>query len=644
MAVIRVFGKHAGGWGRKRKVSRTARKRKSSSGNKKKTVIHKNPTSGQYPGLAASGSCAALDSANHVVHPTVVRANLPFKRRVNEVRRAATKAKRAAKSTLGRPHKKAGHSKRALEVSGKREHAGGKRNEKVGRRDRPDLSILSPVDSENSGLEVVDTVATHSNGATTVHATAIVAIPSASAMKPKQKESLSSRFSIISFKTFRPKSLSPDKYKITIIDKRRAKSSDKRSKSKTKKQDQRSRSPDKKKRENENKFAVPENGDKPRRNRSPSKRTTMEDERRRPRHKVPSSRSPDKSRRQTLPSSDVKQYRMKCSDKPKLPTNEGNWLIQKFLADEERIAKPIGEGSFRGSVTSMNALINGSCNGSPTPSHIRHGSSRALLHEPITASPVRGIVNEAFLSSPRGARTHSSLRVTKSVSPDDAEINFCSNKYRRSISMEAYNHPPGSPDKRKRHKKDEGVGSDKRRRFSSPEKNANHPILIPRRYEFGDNLHHSHNSASQISSRTGSSHSSGSSHSTSGERGAREKLSVVTATTGGSVVSIMEPTEILETASLHSSGKGILDSGSIHSSSRVMLETASLNSSKGIHDSTSLLSNGRDSGSAHSSSKELPEISSLHSSGKSLLETSSHHSREKISSDAINNSMPKEWS
>ena len=599
--------------------------------------MHKNPVSGQYPGLTPSGSGAALDGANHVVHPTVVRANLPFKRRVNEVRRAATKAKRAAKSTLSRPHKKGAASKRVIHMAGKREQAAGKISDKTGKHPgkRLDPIILSPVDSEASTLEngAFDTVATHSNGTTTVHATTVVAIPSTSVVKPKLKESLSSRFSIISFKTFRPKSLSPDKYKITIIDKRKAKSNDKRSKSKSK-TDQRNLSPEKKKRESDNKCAAPDLGDKSHRNRSPNKRATIEDDRRKPRQKTPSSRSPDKARRQTLPTGDMNQYRLKNLDKHKLPPNEGNWLIQKFLADEEKIAKPIAEGSFRGSITSVNALINGSCNVSPNLSHVRYGSSRALLHDPITASPVRGIINEAFLSSPRGARTHSSLRVTKSVSPDEDVDDFCSatNKYRRSISMEAYNHPPGSPDKRKRPKKDEGLSPDKRRRFSSPEKNANRPVLIPRRYEFGENLQRSHVSASPLSSRTGSSHSSGSSHSTSGDRGTREKLSVVTATTGGSVVSIMEPTEILETASLHSSGKGILDTGSLHSSCRVILETASLNSSnsKGIPDFASSHSNSRESASAHSSSKELPESSSLHSSGKSLLETSSNHSRERI--------------
>ena len=610
IAIVRFLGKRAPNpfAGKRRRVSKSGRRI-----HKKKTIIHDNSqdvTGSQFPGLTPSASGGTLDGANYVVHPTVVRANLPFKRRVNEVRRAATKAKRAAKSTLTRPHKKATGAKRIGEGATKRVgHP--KRGEKAAKKPaKATEPVLSPTDSEQSGL--VDTAATlGANGATTVHTTVTAAIPSTSAaVKSKQKESLSSRLSVISFKTFRPKSLNPDKYKITIIDKRKAKNAPKRSKSKTKKPaDAKSRIPEKSKRDHEGK----EGAERSRRNRSPSKRATMEDERHKGRQKM-SSRSPDKAaRRQTLPNgSDMSKYRLKSADKA---PNEGNWLIQKFLADEERIGQSLAEGSLQGSVTSMNALINGS----PVLSQMRHGSTRALLPDQSMGSPVRGIINEAFVSSPRGARTHSSLRVTKSVSPDEEDV-LCSSPYRRSISMEAYNNSshllPVSPDKRKRSRKDEGASPDKKRRSCSPEKGPK-SNGVPRFYQFGENVTAT-NSVSPLSSRAGSSHSnSDSSYSTSSDRGGKEKLSVVTATTGGSVVSIMEPTEILETASQHSSNK-------------LMLETASLSSSgKGGLETSSLHSNSRDcpdSSSTHS--KGVPETSSLHSSGKNLLETASQNSRE----------------
>ncbi|XP_018015066.1 uncharacterized protein LOC108671972 [Hyalella azteca] len=634
LVIVRVFGKQP--WGRMRKSSRSARKRK-------KTVIHKNPTNGiQYPAMSPAASGAVLDSANFVVHPTVVRTNLPFKRRVNEVRRAATKAKRAAKSTLGRPSRKA--AKRGESAAGKRsdqsaakkgDETGGKRAVCVDRR--AEASTTQASGGASGATTAVATAAVHANGITTVHATSAAAIPSTSA-KPKQKESLSSRFSIINFKSFRPKSLSPDKYKITIIDKRKLKKQI-RSKSAGKKPDPRGLSPEKHRREHETKVASMDLVDHAHRNRSPQKRATMDDDRRQNRYRggAPASRSPNKARRQTLPTADLSRVRGR--DKLQVPSVEGNWLIQKFLADEERIAKPYAEGSFGGSVTSMNALINGSCNGSPVMPRIGYGSSRALLHDSVTASPVRGIVNEAFLSSPRGARTHSSLRVTKSVSPDDVDLVFNSNKYRRSISMEAYSQAAVSPDKRKRPKRDEGSSSDKRRRFSSPEKAKELNVVVPRRYEFGESSHFGRNSASPLSSRAGSTQSSGSTHSTSGDRIPREKLSVVTGTTGGSALSIMEPTEILETASLHSAGKSVLDTASLHSSQRAILETPSLrsSSSKILPDTLSLRSNSRDaaiSGSPASSANCLPDSMSLHSSGKSLLlDNSSHHSREKIPPD-----------
>ncbi|KAB7505749.1 Disintegrin and metalloproteinase domain-containing protein 10 [Armadillidium nasatum] len=422
MAITRLFGRQA-----RRHSSKKNHKKSSSSSKKKKkkskTIIHKSGTGSAGQFLTTANVNANNEGANHVVHPTVVRANIPFKRRVNEVRRAATKAKRVARSQLGRPCKKSGSSSKRAEASG---------------------AVTSPTDSEKS-LNNPDSKVT-------------------SPSKTREKKAMSSRFSIISFK-LRPKQLNQDKTKTNkVYDKRKVSIPGGRSKSKGQ---NRSRSPDKKRKA----FHSPTDPkDKDVRSRSPSKRLSLEDDKRKSKSKpygpemILRSVSPEKGRKHKVKSPE-KSY--------KLP--EGNWLINKFLADEEKLAKPIISGSIAGSLNGSMCSINGTANVSPVNgspvSHTRHGSKRALIPAPNHASPIRGIVNEAFVGSPRNMRTHSSLRVTKSVSPEEKDMNshLSSSKYRRSISMVAYNGQLQSPDKRKRSTIDEG-SLEKRRRFSSPEK------------------------------------------------------------------------------------------------------------------------------------------------------------------------------
>ena len=462
----------------------------------------------QYP--IPSGTTNGDVTTNHVVHPTVVRTNLPFKRKVNEVRRAATKAKRAAKSHIGRPHKKPGTRREGV--------------------------VISPTESEKSMAAALGTEP----------------IPTT---KYKEKDRLSSRFSIISFKTFRPKSISPDKYKIKNPDKRKGKSHhDKKSKIKSSKDYHvRSRSPDKKRRSMLECNGI-ENSDRARRSRSPNKRLSLCDDRRRSRHH---SSSPEKVRKVSSPDKNYR-HRNKSPDKHR-KMSEGNWLINKFLADEERNnSKPIMNGSLAGSlcgsISSTNGPITNQINGSPLTGHVRHGSARGLLDDTRRASPIRGIVNEAFISSPRGARTHSSLRVTKSVSPEGLDFDLGPNKYRRSISMEAYNRPPSSPDKRKRSVCDVGASSDKRRRFSSPEKQGKRISPVKEVHSNSSELLNNieieerqrrPSSVSTPSSKTNS-------YSSVPER-IREKLSLITASNNGSVVSIVSPAETIDAVSTHSS-------------------------------------------------------------------------------------------
>ncbi|XP_071549601.1 uncharacterized protein [Panulirus ornatus] len=480
-----------------------------------RTILHKNSGALQYSvsatgatanGVTANGTATngvTEPVANHVVHPTVVRANLPFKRKVNEVRRAATKAKRAAKSQLSRPHKKSSR--------------------------RPDGAVTSPTESEKSGPGATDGPGTRN--------------------EIRVKDRFSSRFSIISFKTFRPKSLSPDKHKSKNPDKRKSKScNDKKSKSKTSKHHHRSRSPDKKRRTD---GRGPESPEKNRRPRSPNKRASLEDDRRKSRNR---SVSPDKIRRSSSP--DKTQRQKARSPEKHRKIDEGNWLINKFLADEEKTAKPVVNGSLmgslNGSLSSVNATLGGP-NSSPQMGPIRNGSTRGLLtSDSNRASPLRGFVNEAFISSPRGARTHSSLRVTKSVSPEGLDFDLGPSQYRRSISMEAYNRPPASPDKRKRSILDEGVSPDKRRRFSSPEKSQRpHSPSKERRLTCPDRNRHTldmerrRSSVSPPASKTNS-------YSSVPER-LREKLSLITATPSGSIASILPPSETAENVSIHSS-------------------------------------------------------------------------------------------
>lgn len=257
---------------------------------KKRTIMHKNSGALQYSmasaGAMANGTTANGTTANraisngtsdgatnHVVHPTVVRTKLPLKRKVNEVRRAATKGKRAAKSQLSRPHKKSGSK-------------------------RPNGAVMSPTESEKSGPGATDGTI----------------VPN----ETRVKDRLSSRFSIINFKTSRPKSFSPGYHKGKIPDKRKSKSScDKKSKSKPSKNYYRSRSLVKKRRA--------DGPDKTRRSSSPDKTQNQK------------TRSPEKHRKM----------------------GEGNWLIDKFLADEEKTAKPVVNGSLNGSLSSVNAVIGG---------------------------------------------------------------------------------------------------------------------------------------------------------------------------------------------------------------------------------------------------------------------------------------------
>ncbi|XP_068228100.1 LOW QUALITY PROTEIN: uncharacterized protein Kul [Palaemon carinicauda] len=490
VAIIKVFGKNP----KKKKV------------NTSKTVRHKNNGTAQYtiPATGATANGTSDGTANHVVHPTVVRTNLPFKRKVNEVRRAATKAKRAAKSQLSRPTKKSSR--------------------------RPDGTVTSPTESEKSGPGIMDAAA----------------VPSGTRVKDR----LSSRVSIFSFKTFRPKSLSPDKHKSKNPDKRKSKSgNDKKSKVKSSKGHHRSHSPDKKRRA-EGRSA--ESPDKHRRSRSPNKRASLEDDRKKSRNR---SVSPDKIRRSASPDK-MQRHRARSPDKHR-KMSEGNWLINKFLADEEKTAKPIVNGSLvgslNGSISSVSAVIGGPTS-SPQISLARNGSTRGLLtSDSNRASPLRGFVNEAFISSPRGARTHSSLRVTKSVSPEGLDFDFGPSKYRRSISMEAYNKQCASPDKRKRPVLDEGLSPDKRRRFSSPEKTQRVPSP-PKEYRFSHSDKTRHTLDMEKRRSISPPTSKPNSYSSVPER-LREKLSLITASPSGSVASILPPSEPVDTVSLHSSNQ-----------------------------------------------------------------------------------------
>ena len=355
------------------------------------------------------------EGLNHVVHPTVVRANIPFKRKVNEVKRAATKAKRAAKSQLGRPYKKSGEGKKTTV------------------RD----TVGSPTDPDKTTSNVA-------------YGKVVKAMP-----KSRDKERLSSRFSIISFRPFKPKSSSPEKKTNKVYDRRRsAIPGGRRTKSKMK---TRSKSPDKKRKMSNEGFVDA-------RSRSPTKKEE------RKKSKVRAS-SPEK--RHSSPEKSRKQHKM--SPDRNLRLGEGNWLINKFLADEEKIAKPQLNGSLAGSLTSIHGSpVSGTASGSPISQ--RHGSTRALLASMGQGSPIRGIVNEAFISSPRNARTHSSLRVGK-VANLKADDGLYPSKYRRSISIGVSSFEPpihgmsglNMQEKRKKsYVKEENI--EKRRRFSSPEK------------------------------------------------------------------------------------------------------------------------------------------------------------------------------
>ncbi|XP_076060396.1 kuzbanian-like [Oratosquilla oratoria] len=516
---------------------------------KRVTVLHKNNgvRTAQYTVPPTSNGTA--EANNHVVHPTVVRTNIPFKRKVNEVRRAATKAKRAAKSQLTRPHKKSGVSRRSGEGG-----AGGGA-----------IGPTSPTESEKStpGALIMDPGGAQGSGGG----------GGANGSREKDRR-LSSRFSIISFKTFRPKSSSPDKHKSRSGGDKRKSKSDKKSKSRGSKSHHRSRSPDKKQTRGCSGRRGGESPDKSRRAHSPHKRASLEDERRRSRNH---SRSPDKARRSSSP--DKQKHRSRSPDKQR-KMGDGNWLINKFLADEEKTAKPIVNGSLagslNGSLNSINAVLGGPTS-SPHLGPVRHGSMRGLLNQKnnskssggsnngsIKVTAMNGFVNEGFIGSPRGARMHSSLRVGKSVSPERPDLNLGLCKYPRSISMEAYARPPSSPDKRKRHTLDDGVARDKRRRFSSPEKpRAVSPVIPERRYTSPERTRRNNppppptpevaagglgsrrTSVSPPSSQTNS-------YSSVPEK-IREKLSLITSSPNGSVTSILPSVkDKVDTLSIHS--------------------------------------------------------------------------------------------
>lgn len=502
VAVAKLFGR------RSKKVHSSSKR---PTKRKKKVIVHKNSTGNGHL-LTTAGGNAAGDGATHVVHPTAVRTNIPFKRKVNEVRRAATKAKRVARSQLGRPYKKPNLAKKT------------------------DGAVTSPTESEKS-----------LNNPTNAKTTA------ASPSKTREKSSISSRFSIISFKPFKPKPISPDKSKAKVYDKRKsAVASGRRAKAKSKNHP-RSKSPDKKRKSVHEGPVDPLDKVK---SRSPSKRMTFEDERRKSRPK--SSGPPDKAARSSSPEKGRK-YRAKSPEKNH-KLNDGNWLIKKFLADEEKIAKPVPVGSLAGSLAGSLTSVAGAASGSPVISHNRSGSTRALLATATHASPARGIVNEAFIGSPRNARTHSSLRVTKSASPEEKKVfagpPLCPNKYRRSVSMVAYNDhqaaaAAAAQDKRKRSTLDEGA-ADKKRRFSSPEKPLKPPTSSPSEeppvvVAVKERTKTSPAAAAVKSQRRRSASSLPSSVSSSNHSFAsvpdrmRQKLSLITAGPEGSLTSVVVP-------------------------------------------------------------------------------------------------------
>ena len=535
MVVVHIFGRGAFG---RRKTKRSARRRKSTAAARHKTVIHKNNNGNKYPDLPVAGSSAVvnMDGTAHMVHPTAVRANIPFKRKVNEVKKAATKAKRAAQTTLGRQsRKKSTNLKtdgRPNRVSVSTQAVGHHVSRKKSTNDRKSINYNRNSLPNNTVLDcvdpAVDTVATHANGTTTVHAATIVTIPSKSNVKPKRKESNPNKFSITNLK-LRPKSLSPDKYKISI----KPKNTDiKRSKSRSKTLDAEARTSDKKPAIKPKIIPAKTSHGKIVPAVSPTKKLKTEKE-------ISKNAQRKSSRNHGNANKRLPFIRINSRDDNSDLKNE-NWIIQKFLNDEHLIPKPAGTGSL---YSSMNDLVNDSPNASPDLSYTRHGSSKALLQEnTIHSSPLQGISNDSFIASPRGSRMHTSLRVMKSNSPEYEDIPFGSSKYRRSVSMEQYkrNLAASSPEKRKRSELEQR--EDKKRRYTSPAGQAR-PSNPLRTYEFGENCISSLSpNYSQSVSRTGSK-SSRSSNSTNGDRTNKEKMSVVTGTTGGSVASILELNE-----------------------------------------------------------------------------------------------------
>ena len=428
---------------------RRRRYRKASQSGRNKTVIHKNPkdlhaskNSGakyQTEELAKSGSAATMDGTNHVVHPTAVRAKIPLKRKVNEVRRAATKARKAVQSTLGRPAKKNLDKQRSkVQISTKMgAHAGGigkmnaegvKKAKRAGGKTQNDKSknpTLSPT---------VDTVATLKNGITTVHAAKIVAIPSTSAIR--EKPTSSGKFSITTLKRLKPKSFNIDKSKNIRADRHKLNNAQMKSRSEAKKMGKITNL-DKFKAEKELK-SIPRKAviTNPK-HRSPSKRATIEVDMRKYGRKPASSATPSKKSKTLFRLFSPKQVQKPTPVENQTESTDRSWILNRFLSCEDQpLATPSSSNSLQGSITSMNTLTNAS----PNFSHLRSGSTRPLLHQSRNSdvSPVRGVINEGFINSPRESRTHSSLRAGKCVSPIDVGDKLKPISCKRSISMEPY--------------------------------------------------------------------------------------------------------------------------------------------------------------------------------------------------------------
>lgn len=541
VAIGRLMGKESKIHAAHKRAQKKRRNRKKSSGTKVnskkkktikgKTIIHKNsPENGQL--LNKNG---VESSANHVVHPTVVRANIPFKKKVNEVKKAATKARRVVtRSQLGRPSKKEG-----LTTSSSSK----KQSEEIVAPSVPEELI------EGSPAPVVELST----------AVATSAPPKTVPLQQKQKN-FSSRFSIISFRPFRPKPVSPEKVKTKNYEKKSGRvSSRRRSKSKSGKR-LRSRSPDKKRKTSLSEVQVLESQETSKASSSALKRLSSQEDRKKKKSKL---KIPLEKALKVANTDKQKKHKTKSKNMQRhSKLGEGNWLINKFLEDEEKVGKPILDGSLAGSISeSLNSFsrMTGETplNGSPIVSRgPRNESMRALLNAPSHSSHFKGIVNEAFIASPRNTRTHSSLKVPKTKDSTTIDIQLMPGKYRRSISAGAASNGihksalPSNYEKRKRGLREER-SSEKRRRFSSPEKAAamktSLMLITPNNKEksrkqvnctpppLHDNLHHQYRSFRSLSSPTPSASQISHASCASVPDNVREKLSLITSSPEGSV-------------------------------------------------------------------------------------------------------------